>query len=109
MNDYTGQLVDAIRRLHDCEATYLETVQVIETFQGQTVWEGEVEVFDILGHPKAKRAYAWSHLTGEDSKSRRYVAVLELPPVDSAQMAVRAAVAAEIHDAREKSKKGGAT
>jgi hypothetical protein len=34
---------------------------VHETFQGQTVWAGEVEVFDLVGHPKAKRCYAWAH------------------------------------------------
>lgn len=75
-----------------------------ETFQGETVWTGEVEVFDIRGHPTAKRAYAWSHATGEGDKARRYVAVLKLPPVDSPQSAVKAAVMAEIEDAREKSK-----
>ena len=104
MKDYIGQLIDAIHRLHGCEGTYVETVSVKETFEGQTVWDGDVEVFDIRGHPKAKRAYAWSHLAGKDDKATRYVAVLELPPVDSAESAVRAAVMEEIKDAREKGK-----
>lgn len=88
------ELQNAIRRLHECEADYLETVPVTETFQGQTVWEGDVEVFSLRGHPKALRCFAWSHET--EGKDKRFVAVLELPPVDSAQAAVRAAIVAEM-------------
>lgn len=62
MKDYIARLQNAIRDLHGCESTYVETVPVTETFQGKTVWQGEVEVFNIRGHPKAKRAYAWSHM-----------------------------------------------
>ena len=87
------ELQSAIRRLHECEADYLETVPVTETFQGQTVWQGEVEVFNLRGHPKATRCYAWSHVT---DKGNRVVTVLELPPVVSAQAAVRAAIVAEM-------------
>ena len=100
--DYMGELKNLIRQLHGCEAEHAETVPVREVFQGQTVWEGEVEVFNIRGHPKARRCYAWAHTTGEDGKGKRYVAVLELPPVTSAQTAVRAAI---IDEARKQ--KGG--
>jgi hypothetical protein len=106
VKDYIGRLQKAIRDLHGCESQYVETVPVTETFQGETVWQGDVEVFNIRGHPKAKRAYAWSHMAGECDKQRRYVAVLELPPVVSAETAVKVAVAAEIRDAREKEKSG---
>ena len=60
-----------------------------EVFRGQTAWRGEVEVFDIAGHPKAKRCYAWSHLYGVDDEQTRFVAVLEIPPVVDAITAVR--------------------
>lgn len=99
--DYIGELIDAIRRTHGCEAEYAETVPVKEVFQGQTVWEGNVEVFNIRGHPKAKRCYGWAHATGEDDNGKRYVAVLELPPVVSAQTAVRAAIVDEAKRKRE--------
>ncbi len=102
--DYIGELKKAIHRLHGCEAEYLETVPVTESFQGETVWKGDVEVFDIRGHPKAKRAYAWGHVTGGKNQGRRYVAVLELPPVNSPETAVKAAVMSEIKNAREKTK-----
>jgi hypothetical protein len=106
VKDYISQLQDAIRRLHGCEAEYLETAPVTETFQGETVWQGDVEVFNLRGHPKAKRAYAWSHLAGKDDKGQRFVAVLELPPVDSPETAVKAAIMQEIKSAREEIKKG---
>ena len=56
-------LLDAIRHLEGCEATWIESVPVHETHEGQTVWTGDVQVFDLVKHPKAKRAYAWSHAT----------------------------------------------
>jgi hypothetical protein len=93
--DYIGELKDTIRRLHGCEAEHAETVPVTETFQGRIVWQGEVEVFNIRGHPKARRCYAWAHSEGEDDRGKRYVAVLELPPVESARTAVRAAIVSE--------------
>ena len=99
--DNIGELKKVIRQLHGCEAEHAATVPVKEVFQGQTVWEGEVEVFNIRGHPKARRCYAWAHATGEDDKGKRYVAVLELPPVESAQTAVRAAI---IDEARKQQK-----
>ena len=94
---HLDELRDVIKRLHGSEASHVETVPVKEVFQGQTVWEGEVEVFNIRGHPKAKRCYAWAHAT---DKGERYVAVLELPPVDSARTAVRAAI---VEEAKRKS------
>jgi hypothetical protein len=41
------------------------------------------------GHPKTKSCYAWSHLDGEHDERTRFVAVLEIPPVESAETAVR--------------------
>ena len=86
-------LVDAMRYLHGAEATHVETVFVRETWQGATVWEGDVEVFALAGHPSATRAYAWSHAT--EGTRRRFVAVLHVAPVDSPTAAVRAAIGAE--------------
>ena len=104
MVDYIAELQAAILKLHGCTTTYLETVPVTEEFQGETVWQGEVEVFETRDHPKAKRIYAWGHVTGDNDQARRYITVLELPPVDSPQTAVRAGVVSEIKNAREKKK-----
>jgi hypothetical protein len=100
--DYIEELQAALLNLHGVTASYVETVPVEETFQGETVWQGEVEVFDIRGHPKATRAYAWGHVSGDDDQGRRYVTVLELPPVDSPETAVKAAVMSEIKNAKRK-------
>jgi len=87
--DYLAKLQVAVSQLHNCGAVWHETVPVQEVFRGEIVWEGDVEVFDLHNHPKAKRAYAWSHLDGPRDERTRFVAVLEIPPVDSAQKAVQ--------------------
>ena len=102
--DYIEELQAALLNLHGVTSTYVESVSVNEEFHGETLWQGEVEVFDIRGHPKAKRAYAWGHATCEEDQARRYVTVLELPPVDSPQTAVKVAIASEIKNARQKAK-----
>ena len=94
--EYIERLQLAVEHLHKCSAIHHSTVPVEEVFQGRTIWKGRVEVFDLTGHPKAKRAYAWSHLDGEDDSDERFVAVLEIPPVDSPESAVKVAVAAEV-------------
>ena len=103
MSDYIAEIQSVFLKLHGCEATYAETVPVVEEFQGKTIWEGDVEVFDLVGHPKATRGYGWGYVT-TDSGGRRYFTVLELPPVDSPQSAVKAAIMSEIKNAREKGK-----
>lgn len=56
-------LQDAIKHMHGCDSIWLESVSVTEMFKDKVVWDGEVQVFALKGHPKAKRAYAWSHAT----------------------------------------------
>jgi len=60
----------------------------------------EVEVFGLTGHPRAKRAYTWSHRAGQADKDKRFVAVLEIPPVKDAQTAVQASIMADFRTAR---------
>ena len=86
------KLKDAIRAMHGCESLHVESVPVKEVFEGETAREGTVEVFDLVGHEKAKRAYAWSYRDGDQDKT---IAVLEIPPVDSPQSAVKVAIAAK--------------
>lgn len=96
-DDYLERLQNAIRQLNGCESKYLETVTVSQSFlsfRQNTVWQGEVVVFEVYGHPKAQRVYAWSATAKNDET--RYVVVLEISPVDSAETAVQAALAAQI-------------
>ena len=73
MNSYIEELRDVIRHLHGGEATH-------------------VEVFDLHGHPAAKRVYAWAHETENPERPKRHIAVLHLGPVTSPQEAVKAAI-----------------
>ncbi len=93
-----ARLQKAIKDLHGCESTHLRSESVRETFQGETVWEGVVEVFTLLDHPKASIAYAWAHET--DAGGRRYVAVLADGPIRTASDAVRASIVAQSDDSR---------
>ena len=85
---------DAIRNRHGCDSTWVAAVSMTETFDGKTVWEGEVQVFDLIGYPSATRCYAWSHSV-DGSEQRRFFAVLHIPPIVSPVDAVRAAIIAE--------------
>lgn len=99
--DYIARVQVAVSQLHNCEAVWRETVPVCEEFHGRTIWSGDVEVFDLTGHPKAKQAYAWSHLDADQDERTQFVTVLGIPPVNSPQIAVRVAI---IHQVRESQK-----
>jgi hypothetical protein len=85
-------LREVIQCLHGAEAKHVESVPVKEQHEGKTVWDGVVEVFDLIGHPKTNRVYAWAH---DDAGSLRHVTVLHIPPVISPETAVRAAIIQE--------------
>ena len=97
-SDYLARLNVTIQQLHNCGAVWRESVPVEEVFNGKTIWKGEVEVFDLNGHPKAKRAYAWSHKDGKDDSDEKFVTVLEIPPVVSPETAVKVAIVAEVRN-----------
>jgi hypothetical protein len=88
---YIESLRKAFKELHNCDARHVETIPVIERFQDKIVWEGEVEVFDLIGHPRASTGYAWA-------KGNETVCMLELPPVVSPETAVQAAVAGKLKE-----------
>jgi len=93
-SDDLNELKRAVERLHNCKASHIEDVVVIEKFGEKSVWSGVVSVFEINGHPQANKCYAWSSpLKG--SAKRRHFAVLHVPPIDSPEKAVRAAI---VHD-----------
>ena len=93
MSERTDRLKDAIELSHHCRAEHVDSTPVTERFGGKIVWEGVVETFELVGHSgMAKRCYAWS---SNDNGAKRYTTILELPPVNSPQSAVKAAVASE--------------
>ncbi|HXB59172.1 MAG TPA: hypothetical protein VNU95_06390 [Candidatus Acidoferrales bacterium] len=86
----------AIEHLHNCGATWRESEPIFEKFKGKLLWSGDVEIFDLTGHPKAKRCYGWSY--GEPEE---FITILELPPVTDAKSAVKVGVAYQIKKARK--------
>lgn len=83
--DVLKHIQRAVERAVEGPVKHRETVAVVETFRGQTVWQGAVEVFDVDAPPPAV-AYGW--LVDADPEPQ-YIAVLGKPPVDSALTAVR--------------------
>jgi hypothetical protein len=99
---YIEELQEAIRHLYHVEPVYIETVPIKEVFQGETVWEGDVEVFDLPDSPEADRVYAWAHETDNADVPRRTVTVLHIPPVTSPQKAVQASIIQDYREQQEK-------
>jgi hypothetical protein len=94
---YIDELKSVIRKLHGVEATHVESVPIKEVFQGsKVVWDGVVEVFDLHGHPTAKRLYAWTHQTDDPKHPSRSVTVLHLGGITSPLKAVQAAIVQEL-------------
>jgi hypothetical protein len=83
------KLQDAIELGHHCRAEHVDS-SLVTDMSGGKVWEGLVEIFELVGHESAGRCYAWFAKDGSRSQP---VMVLELPPVRSPQTAVRAALA----------------
>jgi hypothetical protein len=92
---YELALEKAFFDLHKCDAKYVKTVPVVERFQGKTVWEGDVEVFALYGHPEAAAGYAWAY---DKAKGSEIVCVLELPPVISPRTAVQASIVGKLRE-----------
>ena len=92
MSDRIAKLKEAIETMHRCKAVHVSSEAVIELFRGEVAWDGVVETFALTGHPRAKRCHAWSY---KENGGTQFVAVLELPPVDSPETAVKVAIAAE--------------
>ena len=91
--DYIQQLQQVIYEEHKCESRHMRSICVREVLPGQTILQGVVEEFAIVGHPKARRCYAWCHRAGKEDK--RLVAILKLSPVVSPGAAIRAVIASQ--------------
>jgi len=95
------QLQQAVEGLHDCRAAYKETIAVKETHENETVWDGDVFVFELEGHPTAQIAYSWQE-PSPGSDKMRFFAVLHEGPIKSAADAVRASIVKDYREGEEK-------
>jgi len=69
-----GELRKAVESQHGGKAIFVTKLAVKETFEGKTVWDGVVHIFDLHSNAKSTRAYAWSGPI-EGSDKRRFYAV----------------------------------
>ena len=67
MNDI-NTLRQVILELHGCSSRHVSTVPVQQTSQGHTVWQGLIEVFDLINHPKADREFWGRGILGTDTE-----------------------------------------
>lgn len=88
-----SNLIQAIQKTLNCSAEHIEDIRVTESFQQEVVWDGVVSVFKV-DHPKTDTCYAWDHAI-DGSTKHKYYAVLKLPPVNTPQDAIRAAIVQE--------------
>jgi hypothetical protein len=84
-------LQDAIRHLHGADSRHVSTERVREVAPtGELAWEGDVEVFELVGSDKPLQVYAWSEAT--TGEKRRFFAVLGVGKIDTAANAVQASI-----------------
>ena len=96
---YVDDLALAIGRTHGCEAHLEAFVPVTLVRLGGIEWDGEVGIFLLTGHPRARRCYAWGSPRSDEAWPRDIVTVLELPPVVSAETAVKSALGSPSREA----------
>jgi hypothetical protein len=93
MESPNRELKQAVESRHGGTATHARSVPVHESFRGREIWNGVVQVFDLVDSPSgATRAYAWSY--GLPDGERRVIAVLQAGSVIGPREAVRAAMVA---------------
>lgn len=80
-NDDVTRIHAAIRSAHGCEAKHIGTHQENDGIDGVR-WEGNVEVFELLGLSPARYCYGWIEPNGD------VTTVLQIPPVISPLTAV---------------------
>jgi hypothetical protein len=83
---YIAALRGAIRSAHGCEAVHIGSESVVDLHDGASQ-RIDVELFDLIGHPRANRCFAWAYPKASDIWN--YVLILGIPPIRCASDAVR--------------------
>lgn len=86
------RLKELIEQEYGTTAKHVETVAVHETFEGETIWDGEVEVFEVPEFPDADKVFAWAF---DDDKGEQQVTVAQIPPATTPENAVRAYIVSQ--------------
>jgi hypothetical protein len=94
--EYVERLRQAVEKLQGCSATHNATVFV----HIESLWQGDVEVFELLGHPVAEKCYAWLDLRLISGAESDCFAFLHGASVTSAKEAVQASLAGTTESGR---------
>lgn len=84
--NHIEQLKELIEREYATTAKHVEAVPVHETFEGETIWDGEVEVFEVPEFPNADLVFAWAF----EDNGEQQVTVAQIPPATTPENAVKA-------------------
>jgi hypothetical protein len=74
-------------------ARHVTSTAVIEIFEGNLVWEGVVETFDVACNPNVKRCYGFIY---RENDSVGYATIIETDAVNSPEMAVTTFITSKI-------------
>src|SRR5579885_2043037 len=92
--DYFAAIRLAIRRDHKCIALHSQTVPVKGVIDEKVLWDGNVEVDDLIGHLAARRCYAWG-VPAATGMGWEITTALAIPPATPPERIVRAALSAK--------------
>jgi hypothetical protein len=85
-------LKQAVEDFYRCEANYISSEHVRESWGETLVFDGMVSLFGLAGHPAATRCYAWT-IEPEGSEGRTVYSALCIPPIEKGRDAVLASLA----------------
>lgn len=90
-SEYLDSFETAIILRHVCRPRYRQSAFVRKrTEDGELVWSGFVEVFDLDGHDEARTCYAWRHV--ENDGEVKIFTILGNQLIDSAKKAIQAGI-----------------
>jgi predicted nuclease with TOPRIM domain len=91
-----SERIENLRRLiergYNCKARHSSSTPVLETFNGETVWDGVVETFEVDGYPTVSRCYAFQFVQNDQPEIKT---VLGVAGIDSPLKALRFALAVQ--------------
>ena len=90
--DYLAILQMDVQEKFNCTAVYRESVEVHEVLDGDTIWRGRVEIFELTGHAETKKCYAWACPDKDKVGTMRLITVPASHIINSPQKAVHAAI-----------------
>jgi hypothetical protein len=74
-------------------ARHVTSTPIIEVFEGDLLWEGIVETFDVSCNPTIKRCYGFAY---REEETLLYATIAETDDVNSPKMAVKTFIASRM-------------